>query len=687
MAMIDKIRKRRKLLFIMIGLGLLGFLIPYDAVLALMGRTQGNQSFGTIAGDNVSAMEFQQQSERRRSLFQYQSSNDALANDTWNDLVERKLLSDNYEDLGLKVTKEEFDEIRFGDNVSPYVSRTFYQNQATPQKKQQQREMFAQMYQGNRIQWEGYKDFIIENRKREKFNELINKGLYANSLEGKQNYTMQQKTVSFDFVLKKFNEIPDSLVTVDEDDVRKYYQKHKNDEEYKQSTSRSFDYITFEVTPTAQDTAKIKEELELLKEEFKATEDDSLFVVNNSPVNQFRPRKYREGDITGEQDSLIMNAEEGSLIGPFIEDNNYKLMKVLETGEVTEVKASHILLKPSETKDLEELNARADSLMKVAKNNDNFAELATEFSEDPGSAAKGGDLGWFGKGRMVAPFEDAAFNTSIGNMTIVESQFGVHLIKVDDKRSEKEVSLAEITRPIEPSSETMKEGFKKANEFSLLYNSAEDFKNAADTAGYNLRTAEDIGPKQKNLPGGLRNAGALVTWAYNAEDVGRVSNPIVIEDQYVLAVLTKIKEEGVPPFENVKDEMEAEVIKKKKAELYEEKMLEGKNLEEVAELANSTVKTATSINMSRNNIPGGGNNEPEVVGMAFAIPQGEMSYPIVGNEGIYVIAPTNQPSEPTEKESYASEKEQLNKSLSSSATRVFNSLKDAVEIENKTYRY
>jgi peptidyl-prolyl cis-trans isomerase D len=631
-------------------------------------------------------MEFQRASQRRGDLFQYQSGNDALANDTWNDLVEKRLLEDNYEDLGLMVTKEEFDDIRFGENISPYVSRTFYQNQPNPQKIEQQRQMFAQMYQGRRATWEGYKDFIIQNRKREKFNELVNRGLYANSLEAESNYVMQNKTVSFDFVLKQFNTIPDSVVTVEESDVRKYYNAHKNEDQYQQTVSRSFDYITFDVTPTAEDSAKIRTELAKLKDEFAAADDDSLYVVNNSKVNRFTPRKYRGGDISGPQDSLIMNASVGDVVGPFIENGNYKLMKVLESGEITEVNASHILLKSGPGKDLEVLKTRIDSLKKVIQNNDNFAEMARQFSED-GSAQKGGDLGWFGEGRMVAPFQEVAFDTPVGKMGVAETQFGVHLIRVDDKRTEEEVSIAEIGKPIIPSSETMKEAFKEANEFSLLYNTAEDFKNAADTVGYNLRSAKDIGPKQNNLPGGLSNAGPVVSWAFNAEKVGAVSNPIAIGDSYILAVLTRIKEKGVPPFENVQEVMRAEVVKEKKAELYEGKMVEGENLQAVADNVNETVKTATSINMNRNNIPGGGNNEPKVIGMAFAIEKGKMSYPIVGEAGIYVIAPTNEPSTPAGKETYASEKEQLNKGFSSSALRVFNGMKDAVEIENRTYQY
>jgi peptidyl-prolyl cis-trans isomerase C len=101
-----------------------------------------------------------------------------------------------------------------------------------------------------------------------------------------------------------------------------------------------------------------------------------------------------------------------------------------------QVKARHILLKFSHNMSEEEkkkVKEKAESILERLKKGEDFAELATAYSEDPGSAKKGGDLGYFQKGKMVKPFEEAAFSLKPGQLSgIVETRFGYHIIKVED---------------------------------------------------------------------------------------------------------------------------------------------------------------------------------------------------------------------------------------------------------------
>lgn len=109
---------------------------------------------------------------------------------------------------------------------------------------------------------------------------------------------------------------------------------------------------------------------------------------------------------------------------------------------VDEVKASHILISTTDEsgkelskKELEKAKQKAEEILAKIKDGEDFAKLAKEYSEDPGSAANGGDLGYFGKGQMVQEFEDAAFSLNKDEVSdIVESQFGYHIIKVTDKK-------------------------------------------------------------------------------------------------------------------------------------------------------------------------------------------------------------------------------------------------------------
>ena len=117
-----------------------------------------------------------------------------------------------------------------------------------------------------------------------------------------------------------------------------------------------------------------------------------------------------------------------------------------------EVSASHILIKTGEKATPEEkqkAKEKIDALRARAMSGEDFAKLAKENSED-GSASKGGDLGYFGKGQMVKPFEDAAFSLEKGQISpVVETQFGYHIIKVADKKTAHTLTYEEVSNDIE----------------------------------------------------------------------------------------------------------------------------------------------------------------------------------------------------------------------------------------------
>ena len=117
------------------------------------------------------------------------------------------------------------------------------------------------------------------------------------------------------------------------------------------------------------------------------------------------------------------------------------------------VKASHILVAvPANADAATKAKARekAEGVLKEVKSGKDFAELAKANSDDPGSAQNGGDLGYFQQGRMVGPFNDAAFSLKPGTVSeLIETQFGFHIIKVVDKREGRTVSLDEARPKIE----------------------------------------------------------------------------------------------------------------------------------------------------------------------------------------------------------------------------------------------
>jgi hypothetical protein len=542
MGMIESIRNRQTLLLTLIGLGMLSFLIPYDAVIALMGNTATSQAAGSVNGEDISFLEYRTKVQERNGLFNY-TDNRAAQNEVWSDIVSERLYGDEFEDLGLALTKEEFDDIRYGDFVSPWVSRTFYGGQVDEQKKEEWRQSFSTMYNNpeGRKSYEGYAGIISQKRMREKFDGLVKAGLAANTLEGKREFLRAQEKVDFRYVLKAYTSTPDDEVEVTDRDLRAYYAAHKNDTKYAQRAGRDIEYVRI-----------------------KAPEST--------------------------------------------------------------VKCRHILLKTDDVNDpdqLAALEARADSLKLRLEAGDVFADLVEKHSEDPGSKATGGEYE-FGRGRMVESFEEFCFDNPVGTIGTAQTNYGLHLIEVLDQNRVTGEQISEVEQ--------------LAKNMAINCSTTEELRVAADTLGYAIVEARDIQSGAQGIAGSP-DAGEIVAWAFGAEP-SEVSKQYKMNGDYIIATLIRVKEAGGPPFENVEEQMRAGAIEDKKAEMYMELMV-GSSLEDIAEKADAQVKTTAGVSLKTPSISGaGGGTEPDVVGAAFSLPINEVSSPIQGANGVWVISPT-----------------------------------------------
>lgn len=678
MALIEKIRNQGWLVLVMVGIGIVGYLIPYDAVMALFGK--GSNNIGVIDGHVIGARQWQDALKKQSKLFQYTGNESALSNDTWNNLVENTLMADEYDALGLSVSETEYDEVVFGEILSPYVKNTIYQGRDSASYKENLRKNFESM---EPEMAEGWRELIIMKRQREKFDMMVKSGLYANNLDGKWAFKQSNDFVAIDYVVKTYSEIPDSAVTVTDSDVRAYYNKHKKDREYEQKeTTRSIEYIRFPVTPSATDSSVIRENLTALVGAFRTATDDSAFAVINAANPLTSKQQYKPGSMMEPYNTEIQNDSVGKVLGPLVDGTSMKLIKIgKRVSESDSVQARHILFKGANSK------SQADSVKKVIEKNKNFAEMAAKFGTD-GTKDKGGDLGMFARGAMVKPFEEAAFNGKVGELQIVETQFGTHIVEVTKKGAPKLVTYTyTIDKAIAPSATTIKSAYSLAGEFASNFSDSVSFRNAADTlrGGTVITPARNLRPNDQNVAG-LSNAFQIVQWAYGAE-IGDVSQPVKIDDQYVIALLTDIKERGTPTFENVKDRMREETIKEKKAEKYMEMMKNG-SLEDIAKAVNSDVKKAEKLNLRASNIPGSNVavQEPEVVGIAFGIQKDFVTAPIQGKGGVYVIRRASDLTEGQSQDGYLSDRSNtMNTMQARAAMSIFNSFREEGNVEDNRF--
>lgn len=690
MAVIGSIRKRSGLLIGVVGVAMAAFIL--GDFLSGGGGGRPEYHIGEVNGTPIQGEEYdykvQDQIESLRSVGQpiTDQASEQIREQVWGQLIREKVLKPEINDLGLDMTQGEYDDIRWGNNIVPEIrnDQTFI-NQETGQFDPNIVKQYFQTVQTRfPLYFKMQKEQLIKNRLYTKYNNAVKLGLVSNSVEAKHEYTAINRKVDIRFVQKTYASIPDSTVQVTEEDIRAYYEAHKSDKKYEQDKSRSIEYLAFDVIPTPEDIRESKAWLADLVNDFKNSENDSLFIANNTDSRTYETELYVEGTLADSIDTKIIAAKPGEIVGPYQDGEAFKLVKVINNGQVKEVNARHILLRPNANNTIESLKAKADSLKKVAKRRGNFAELAKEFSEDPGSGAKGGDLGWFGKGAMVPPFDKACFEGRKGDMPIVETQFGIHLIEIMDIRFKDEIKLAVIKRVIEPSKSTYDDVYDIASRFSINNNNEELFFSAADEAGYVVQKAANIEPSAKNIPG-LTNARPLIRWMFESE-LGEVSEPFEIGQKFVVAIVSEINEEGEPSYEALYEVFKAATIREKKADLYKEKMAAGGSIDEIAAAVGAEVKTAEGINFNSYSIPGAG-REPKVIGKIVTLNEGNRSVPLEGTSGVYVVEVVAVTEAPEKNDFSVSKSTLENKVKSGVDFGVYNALREQADVKDERYKF
>ena len=278
-----------------------------------------------------------------------------------------------------------------------------------------------------RTRWVGFQKYLIGLIKTSKYNALVNKAMYVTDEEARIDFNSNSQNVTFNYVAIPFTSVDDADVEPTESELNTYYNNHKED--YTQDASKDVDFVVYSVVPSVEDDATTKAEITDLVADFEIFEDYELMARRNSDNTNSR---------------FIFTTEDG------LQDQNWKefLMqrKVLFTvliklakvfiriaklaavqNRADSVEARHILIKPTQTMSMDSVNKKIDALKLAIEAGADFADLAQKNSEDKGSAIKGGDLGWFSEGAMVDEFNEACFTSNRGDLTVVTSQFGVHL--------------------------------------------------------------------------------------------------------------------------------------------------------------------------------------------------------------------------------------------------------------------
>lgn len=662
---------------------------------------RGNdRTVGEIAGEDVDVEEYQQLVETMVANYRNNFGRSpgeveerTIRDQAWQLMIVEKAFTKVYEDAGLTVGTEELFDMVQGKNISPDVQQIFINPTTGQFDKERLIQTIAQLNttpQG-RAQWAEFESNLVPARLRVKYDNLFTKTSFANKYQAERSYQEQTALAEVKYLYVPFFAVADSTIDVSDAELKKYISKHEDD--YKVDWSRSIKYVSFPIIPTADDSLYYRKDLEDIKDDFEHIEDDSSYAHTFSDKSPYY-EEYAINELPVILRSNINILQKGSVIGPYLDNNDYVLFKVSDVfeGETGYARASHILVKWEDDSEAAKAKARAEAkaILREVQNGADFAETAKDKSKDGGSAIRGGDLDWFDSNKMVKPFSDAVFGatrTGIINR-IVESEFGYHIIKVTELPSYTKYKIAMIRREIAPSEITRDHAFRKADYFAGTSVNLNDFETNAAKDSLEIFEAENIGQNDYNVAR-LGSARRIVSWLFNTAEEGKVSSVEEVDNQYIVAVMTGEVEEGTADLESVRLEVTSKVKNQKIGEQISEQLtaLTGTIDERAATFGDEAkVFESSDLKLSSFSLPSVGTC-PEAIGAAFALPEGGFSAPVITENGVVVLNVMSRVDAP-EIADYSSYRNTLEQSMSQTASYyIGEAIRDWAEIKDERYKF
>lgn len=718
MSILEKIRSRTGLLVGLVGLALVIFILE-----SLLGSGQtlfssSNTTVGKIAGETIDYTRYSNKINEQVAGIMQNNPNanvddqmrSQIGEMVWNTFVSDLVVKPEYRKAGINVAEDElydmmlvhphqmvvqqltdkntgrvYDVVAGPDGNLDIMKLNQWVNNMTPD---------AEKF------WLSLEQGIAETRQAEKYAALVKKGLYVTTAEAKDMLAAQTKQLNVGFVIKRYASVSDSAVKVNDDDINKYYKDHLY-EFQSYETTRKIEYVSFDVVPSEQDMVNLEKDMQRIASEFKTktAKEDSSYIAQESEEGQ-----VTISDLTKKtmiiRDSSVYTDPVGTVYGPYNEGAYFKVYKLSAVKQVADsARVRHILIGLNDTRTNQPRPAAtakriADSLLTLLKEKKIVFDsvLVKTVSDDPGSFSNGGDYGWFDENKgFVEPFKKAGLEGTKGNISVVETQFGYHIIEVLDvaKANHTVYTVAQIFKLIAPSAETTKEYYKLASDFGGQNNTAELFEKAIEKQKLNKRIAENIKENDKSLPG-LEGAKELVRWVYSANKGDVASQVFEFKDKFVVAHLTGIRDKGTLPLEEVKDEVIVKARRDKKAsefvKEFETKAGSSKSIDDIASKMGLGVEKQEGLNFSAFNVINLG-REDALVGTASALKAGGVSKPVAGENGVFVVTVYNEsqlPNAPT----LLDVRNQAEQMLSGRADyEVYNALRDKANIEDHRARF
>jgi peptidyl-prolyl cis-trans isomerase D len=646
MPLMTKIRESMTKIFAVFA-GVFIVYIVLDWGMDITGRKGAQQSMesqmvGFIDGKGIPFRDFSELVQQNLDAQRAQTGSDPeefqirmVRDQVWNNMVSEKLYEREIERLGLSVTDQEIVDAVRGENPPDFLRTQFTDSTGTFNRAAYDAAISDPRNKQIMVNLERA---IRQQKLRAKLQSVVLAGVTVT--EGEVSGKFADDNVSYGaevLALEPAILTPDSAVTTTDEELRAYYDKNIRD--YKLEATRKVKYVSFLLGASKSDTDYVREEMQDIVRRVKegASFEEIAAAGSTGPSAD---AVYKRGELEAGTEKAVFGAAPGDIVGPILQNDGFHLIKVFEytKGKDEFIHAQHVLIRV-EGGDSAAAREKARDVLAKARSGQDFGALAAQYSSEPGAAERKGDLGWFGKGRMVKAFEDAAFGAKPGQLVgPVKTEFGYHVIKIL-ARDNKQVRVRDLRMEIAMSPKTQGEVNQHAQDFTYF---AKENGLEKEAGLKELKVTETPSfSREGNIPG-IGSNRAINRFAFEGS-IGDISDAMSMNNGFVVCMISEIKEAGVKPFDEVKPAIEVIVRREKKT---------AKAVEFASGLLNS-LKPGDSLGTLAAAAPGSRTEridsmrvasttsrvgrDPAVIGALEALLPGQVSKPVAGTRSVFIV--------------------------------------------------
>ncbi|MCX6207159.1 MAG: peptidylprolyl isomerase [Bacteroidetes bacterium] len=694
MSVIQSIRdKGAWIIFGIIALALIAFILQ-DGV-RRGGRSTDNTTLGKVNGENIERLAFEEKLTLQERMYGSQGAQrEQLIGSLWNQEVERIVMQQEFDKLGLQVTSNELTDILFGEN-SP-LKQEFTDAKTGVFRVNDAKQAIASIQKGKNAEQQKmintvYIEPTVEQALRNKYQGILQQAAYIPKWLIEKQQADNNAIASISYAFAPYASISDSTVKVSDDEIAAYVSKHSNQFK-KEEETRSISYVGFDAAPSQTDSLTVLNQVKSYKNDFATTTDAKAYVAKIGSDIAFYDSYFSRTKLQQTYKDSLTKLPIGGIYGPYQDGNSYIMAKMVGVKNWPDsVTVRHILIGTVNPQNGTVLRADssaqklADSIATAIKGGADFNALCVKYSDDGGSKEKGGVYPFFAQGQMVIPFNDYCFDHAVGTKGVVKSEFGYHYTEVlGQKNIGPAYKIAYVSKPIIASNETISGASTAAAQFAASAKNRKAFDENAIKGNKQLLVGNDIKSNDVQIIG-LGASRQMVRWIYE-HSAGDVSDPFELGDKYIVAIISSVNKAGTMSVAEARPLCENIVRSIKKAKVLIDTKIIGNTLEAIAASAGTAVQHTDSLSFAAPFIPNMG-NEPKVIGAAFNKSlQGKISETFAGTSGVFAVRVDNNAAKPASMDE-AALKQSLIQSARMAAFRGVEALKKTASITDNRSKF